>query len=106
MRKDETWEFVGSLWDDGPRGFYHRECYKAYTLPSALKRIGKLKDAAESCEGEVSGSSIVACSVSTSESTEQRRSQRIRLTTDKELCVICQQPQKTSKQTVVEKSLW
>ena len=29
VRKDETWEFVGSLWDDGPRGFYHQECYKA-----------------------------------------------------------------------------
>ena len=31
--RDETRKFVGSLWDDGTRGFYHRECYTLFLVP-------------------------------------------------------------------------
>lgn len=38
VRQDITWSFIEGMCNDKPRGFYHRNCYKAYTRPSSLKR--------------------------------------------------------------------
>ena len=38
VRKVARWSFVKGQWNEGPHGFYHRECYKAYTRPSSLRQ--------------------------------------------------------------------
>ena len=39
VRRDETWNLLGGHWDSGPRGFYHRECYQAYTHKKKLDQL-------------------------------------------------------------------
>ena len=114
VREDETWKFVRSLWNDGTRVFYHQECYKAYTLPSALKRICKLKrlppdqfSMSVASAGGENGRSVSreVCSLPIPPSAEPRRSKRFSLATIKELSVICQQSQKSHKSDRCRKEL-
>ena len=104
MRVDETGKFVRSLWDDGMHVFYHQECYKAYTLPSALKRICKLKrlppnqfSTSVASAGSENGRSVSreVCSLPIPPSAEPRRSKRFQSCNDQR--VICHLPTVTEE---------
>ena len=97
LRKDATWSFVKGRLNEGPRGFYHQECYKAYTRPSSLRQLqrksgshstsivgARQKLAASVAASTSSGSSIfVADEGLNVASTAPRRSKRFTSTTDK-----------------------
>ena len=107
VRNDAIWRFVGKHWSDGPRGVYHRECYRKYTMPSSLKRVVREVDEASSStrtacrdnEGESSAASVQrglsGGATGSSTCSERRQSRRHALAMNKSLCVICQEEKKS-----------
>lgn len=38
-RLDQIYSVMKDHWDDGPKGFYHRQCYQKYTNIAYLSRL-------------------------------------------------------------------
>ena len=38
-RKDHNFTMLKDLWDQGPKGVYHRPCYQSYTNKTNLDRL-------------------------------------------------------------------
>ena len=51
IRPDGIYGHIGSQWDLGPRGSYHRKCYQVYTNKEKLERTTKMRD--RSPEGSI-----------------------------------------------------
>ena len=97
VRQDITWSFIEGMCNDKPRGFYHRNCYKAYTRPSSLKR------AQRECwpvgEGVFSSKpSRNDDNISTGKRVNASGSTFTEHATKKHLCIVCQTEDKRSAQ--------
>ena len=92
---------------DTPQGYYHRNCYKKYTMPSSLARISKdlvtekrLEDTTYAGESRSHAKSHEEETVTQETDVRQgrRRSSHVSLRTNEMLSVICRKPNKVLRE--------
>lgn len=80
-RLDEIWFVMQDHWNEGPRGFYHRQCYQKYTNITYLSRKEAIPSTFSTEKDAVSSCTLQAPA-------KRLRSHDIEFNRDK--CIICQ----------------